>query len=117
MTDRNRFVRCPTRQKAKCVSKGRSGWIQCTVFNISRTGIGIKFHTSQKIDVGSIIYVEIFPSQESASVFAKGILRWIEKEGDDLVGGVELAQELDEEKWNMLNSRFIICEEEKPCFL
>ena len=117
MTDRNRYVRCSTKQKAKCVSKGRSGWIECTVFNFSRTGIGIKFHTSHKIDKGSIIYVEIFPSPESVSVFIKGVLRWIEKEGDDQVGGIELAQELDDEKWNRLKGRFIVCEEEQPCFL
>ena len=117
MTDRSRFVRCATQQKAKCVSKGRSGWIECTVFNISRAGIGIKFHTTQKINVGSIIYVEIFPSQELPSIFVKGILRWIEKEeDDDLVGGIELDKELDDEKWDMLKGRFIVCEEDSACF-
>jgi hypothetical protein len=74
-------------------------WEECTVFKISRKGMGLKFHTTEKIKVGSTIQLKIFTSKESERIIVKGVLKWIEEEENDFVGGIELNEILDESKW------------------
>jgi hypothetical protein len=71
-------------------------WGNCTVFDVSRTGMGIKFHTSEPIDVGSHITIEIEVPSELEPMSVKGILRWIKQGENEFLGGIELTQVLDE---------------------
>jgi hypothetical protein len=71
-------------------------WGNCTVFDVSRTGMGIKFHTPEIIDVGSTITIEIEVPSELEPMSVKGILRWIKKADNEFLGGIELTEVLDE---------------------
>ena len=71
-------------------------WGNCTVFDVSRTGMGVKFHTSEAIDVGSTITIEIEVPSELEPMSVKGTLRWIKQAGSEFIGGIELTQVLDE---------------------
>lgn len=94
------FVRFDTHMKAQYFLKEKNrDWEECTVFKISRKGLGLKFYTSEKIKVGSTIQLKIFTSKESENIIVKGVLRWIEEEENDFVGGIELNEILDESKW------------------
>jgi Tfp pilus assembly protein PilZ len=73
-------------------------WGNCTVFDVSRTGMGIKFHTPETIDVGSTITVEIEVPSELEPMSVKGILRWIKPADNEFLGGIELTEVLDEIK-------------------
>ncbi len=68
----------------------------CTVFDVSRTGMGIKFHTSEPIDVGSHITVEIEVPSELESMNVRGVLRWVKQGENEFLGGIELTEVLDE---------------------
>ena len=71
-------------------------WGNCTVFDVSRTGMGIKFHTSETIDLGSHITIEIEVPSELEPMSVKGILRWIKQGDSEFLGGIELTEVLDE---------------------
>ena len=60
--------------------EGKSSREQCVVFNISRKGVGLKFHTGKKIKIASIIHLEMYVARKSEPIEVKGILKWIEKE-------------------------------------
>ena len=75
---------------------------RCVVFNISRKGVGLKFHTAENINVGSIIRLEMFVSRESEPVNIKGILKWFKKWEGDFSGGIELTEVLDDATWAKL---------------
>ena len=71
------------------------GWVQCSIFDISPKGIGIKFETIEDIDIGSPIYLEIFVPKELEPIGLKGTLVRIRQEENHFVGGIELTKELD----------------------
>ena len=73
-------------------------WGNCTVFDVSRTGMGVKFHTPEAIDVGSTITIEIEVPSELEPMSVKGTLRWIKQADNGFIGGIELTQVLDEIK-------------------
>ncbi len=73
-------------------------WGNCTIFDVSRSGIGIRFHTSEKIEVGSTIEVEIEIPSELQPMSVRGILRWIKQADNEFVGGIQLTEVLDEIK-------------------
>jgi hypothetical protein len=75
---------------------------QCGIFNISRKGVGLKFHTGKKIKIGSTIHLEMYVPRESEPINLKGTLKWIEKEGNDFIGAIELTKELDDATWAKL---------------
>lgn len=94
------FVRFDTHMKAQYfLQEKNKGWEDCTVFKISRKGMGLKFYTSEKIKVGSPLQLKIVTSEESEKIVVKGVLKWIEEEKNDFVGGIELNEILDESKW------------------
>ncbi len=75
---------------------------QCVIFNISRKGVGLKFHTDKKIKPGATIYLEMYIPGESEPISLKGTLKWIEKEGSDFIGAIELTEALDDATWAKL---------------
>ena len=100
MKNTRSFVRFDTHMKAQYFLKEKNrDWEECTVFKISRKGLGLKFYTSEKIKVGLTIQIKIFTSKESEKIIVNGVLRWIEEEEKSFVGGIELNEILDESKW------------------
>ena len=91
-----RFVRYNTQLKAQYFLEGKvSGWNKCTVIAVARKGMGIVFHTNEKISVGSNVCLEITAPGEEEPVTIKGMLKWIKQSKNDFVGGIEIAEILD----------------------
>ena len=73
---------------------------ECTIINISQKGMGVKFHTPEKINIGSIVHLKTFIPTEMEPVNIKGVLIWFEPLiGGKSIGGVELAEELDGDRF------------------
>ena len=93
------FNRYDTHMKATCFQEERKrGWEDCTITKLSRKGMGITFHTDEKIMVDSALHLKLFTSDEEYFT-VKGILKWIEKDRNTFIGGIELLEILDEPKW------------------
>jgi c-di-GMP-binding flagellar brake protein YcgR len=91
MDVRRKFSRVPIELKAQYHLKGEEDWKECTVIDISRNGMGIKFLTREKIDVGSTIHLEIFLHEKPKLINVKGILKWIKPRENDFIGGIEVT--------------------------
>jgi hypothetical protein len=78
-------------------------WKDCTVTNISRSGMGIVVYIHERIPIGSFLQLEIVvPKREGPlNVKVTGILKWIkeEKERRNFIGGIEFTKILDEIEW------------------
>jgi len=99
MEDRRGFSRFDTQLKAQYFLKEKKGgWEECTIINVSRKGMRIRFHPSEKIIVGSTIHLEIFVPTELEPISVKGILKRVEQEEDNIIGRVKLTEVLDEDK-------------------
>jgi len=94
--ERRRFFRFPTNLKCLYYLEGdKEGLNKCNIFNISYEGLGIKFHTSDKIKIGLKIHFGIINKWEITPISVKGILKWIEDRDNYFVGGIELTKALD----------------------
>ncbi len=85
-------------------------WQKCTIININRKGMGIKFHTHEKINVGSTIHLETSIPTEQEPTTVKGVLKWFEPLGeDDYFGGIEftmLSNQGGDYRWNIFLAQF-----------
>ena len=104
--ERREYERFSRRLSARYLKENEEEWKDCTVTNISRTGIGIIVYFHEKIPVGSFLRLEIIvPKRERpVKVRVTGVLKWIdeEKERMNFVGGIEFAKVLDEIEWTNL---------------
>jgi len=90
MEKRRRFSRIDTLLEARyALKEGERGWGKCTIIDVSRRGMGVEFHTSEEINVGSTVYLEIFVPTEFKPVCVEGKLKWINQRKNDFVGGIE----------------------------
>jgi hypothetical protein len=94
-----RFSRFSTNMKAQYLLELDKDWKECTIVNISREGMGITFQTREKIVVGSPIHLRLLMPNESAPINIKGMIKWVDKSGDESIGGIE---------WHMINRGEII---------
>lgn len=103
MEERRRFIRYSTQRQAQYFlnERKREGQ-ECTIINVSRKGLGIRFDTHEEINVGSTIHLEIAVLASFGSINVKGLLKWIEKKGDILYGGIELSEILSDVKFSKL---------------
>ena len=103
MEDGRGFIRFFSQLKGRYVLEDREGaWEECTIINANRKGMGIKFHTRERINEGSTIHLEIFVSTELEPLNAKGILKWINEGENYFVGGIEFPELLDEDTFAKL---------------
>ena len=79
-----------------CIKELGTSWEQCTIFDVSRKGMGITFHTTETIQLGSTINLEIRVPSEREPMSVKGTLKWIKQENNEYSGGIELIEVLDE---------------------
>ena len=90
MENRRKFSRFYTQMKAQYVLKGEKGdWGECTVVDISRKGMGIKFRTPENINLGSTIRLEISIPTELDHINVEGILKRINQKEKGFIGGIE----------------------------
>jgi hypothetical protein len=96
--------RCPrfaSKQKAQyCIQERYGSWKECTIHTISLKGVGITL--KEKINIGSLIFLEIPMPLEFAPLSIKGALRWIKEKENDFVGGIEFTKVLDEVEFSKL---------------
>ena len=106
MEERRGSKRFSGRLSTRYLKENEEEWKDCTVTNISRTGIGIIVYIHEKIHVGSFLRLEIIvPKRERpVKVRVTGVLKWIdeEKERMNFVGGIEFTKALDEIEWTNL---------------
>lgn len=104
MDNRRRFSRSDTQLKAKYfLEERKGGWEECTIIDVSRTGLGVKFHTGEEISAGSTIHLEISVPTELEPISVEGILKRMEQEGDDFIGSIEFTEALDEDRFGRLS--------------
>jgi len=96
---RREFIRYATKLQARYSLQEMGGmWESCTVFDVSRKGMGIQFHPSEEINVGTTFHLLIDVPDEREPFALKGVLRWVERCEDDYIGGIEFTEVLDEIK-------------------
>ena len=97
--ERRSDIRFSTNLKARYFTgEAVKNWEECTVFDASRNGMGIRFHTPEEIQIGSTINLETVVPSEREPLNVKGTLKWIRQESNEFVGGVELTDVSDEIK-------------------
>ncbi len=90
MENRRRFSRFDTQMKAHYFLREKKGsGEECTITDVSRKGMGIRFCTRNKINIGSTIFLEISVPTEAEPVSVKGILRRIDQGENNFFGGIE----------------------------
>ena len=92
-----KYKRYPTQREGRYFLEGTTGHGQvCTIVNVSRKGMGIIFHTDEDMSVGTIIRVEVPITIPSESISVRGILKWVDSMDIDIIGGIELTNELSD---------------------
>ena len=100
-----KYKRYPTQREGHFYLEDVSGARQvCTIVNISRKGMGIIFHTDVEMSIGTAIRVEIPIPGSSETMSVNGSLRWFDRMEIDIIGGIELLEELSEEEVARLDS-------------
>jgi len=103
MEDGRGFIRFFSQLKARYIAEGKEkDWEECTIINVNRKGMGVKFHTRERINEGSTILFEISVSAEFEPVQATGILKWINEGENYFVGGIEFPELLGEDTFSKL---------------
>ncbi len=103
MEDGRSFIRFFSQLKARYIAEDKEkDWEECTIINVNRKGMGVKFHTREKIHVGSTILFEISVPTEFEPVNATGILKWINEGENYFVGGIGFSELLDEDTFTKL---------------
>jgi len=104
--ERRNFIRFFSQLKARYLLKGAGqDWQECTIININRKGMCLKFNTTEKIEVGSIITLETFIPSEMESIIVEGRVKWFHPlMGGHGIGGIDLTDEIAQEKFAELCS-------------
>jgi len=114
LKDRRRFPRFDTELKAQFVSKeSHRGGEECTVIDFSRKGMKAKIYTTEEINTGSNILLEVFIPGELEPILVKGTIKWVKQIENGYISGIELSKGLDEMKLSKLQLCAIRNETEK----
>ena len=107
MEDKRKYKRFPSQFGARYLEEGEEEWINCSVVDVSREGMGIEIHMQEAIKIGSILQFEIDIPAKEKQISAMGTLMWIkELRGNtefNFVGGVKLITIDPEDKWELLD--------------
>ena len=62
MKDKRKFSRfiMPLLKAQYFLEREKRNGEECTLINISQKGMGVKFHTPEKINIGSIVHLKTF---------------------------------------------------------
>ena len=103
MKDKRKFLRVTKKHKISYAPQDRIENLQdCTIIDVSRKGMQIVF--PEKIDLGSIVCLQlpVAVPEELAAITINAQLKWIKKEGNNFIGGIELIDKLDDEQFEKL---------------
>jgi hypothetical protein len=91
--NRRRFIRYKVEKEGQYyLDHGRGSPERCTIIDVTREGMGIRFHTDENISAGSAVHLEIPVLTELAPVKVKGIVKWVAERGNDFTGGIEVTE-------------------------
>jgi predicted nucleotidyltransferase len=97
------YARYPTHREAYyCLYEKMAEKQECTIINISRNGMGEVFHKNDGINIGAAIRIEIPVSTTLDSISVNGMVKWVDKNESNYVGGIELSKELSDVKFSKL---------------
>ena len=103
MKETRRYGRFDTQLRAHySLQKSPRNPGECTVINMSRKGIGVRFHDQEDIDIGTSISLNIFVPEKMNPTSVIGVIKWINKKGKTFVCGIECDELLDEMKFSKL---------------
>jgi hypothetical protein len=93
MDDIRKPQRYPTQRRAQYFLEEVNGNGQeCTIINASRKGLGMLFNTSEEIDVGTFIHLEVPDSNSLETINVRGELKWCKTTESALIGGIVIKQ-------------------------
>ena len=73
-----RCKRYPTQRAVRFFLKDTAGEGQaCTIITVSRKGMGILFHTEEKIIVGTAIRFDVPLATSFEAISVRGMLKWL----------------------------------------
>jgi len=104
--DRRKFKRFPLELAGRYLLEANlREWKSCSVVNVCREGMGIEVSFREKVEIGSIMQIEIKVPEKKKPVITKGILKWIREleKINNFLGGVELTKVNSEGKWTLLD--------------
>ncbi len=96
-----------TQWEARCASGDNlEAWEECSIINVSRKGMGVKFRTRKTFLMGTSVHLEVSVSTRKTAVKVKGVLKWTKQKRNMSVyiGGVELTDSLDDNTFEDLRS-------------
>ena len=97
LEDRRKFPRFNTELKAQFVSKeSHRGGEECTIIDFSRKGMKAKVYTSEEINVGTNVLLEVFIPGELDPIHVKGTIKWVKQIENGFISGIELSKGLEE---------------------
>ena len=103
MSDKRKFFRVTKKHKISYAPQDRIENLQdCTIIDVSRKGMQIVF--PEKIDLGAVICLQlpVAVPEELAAITINAQLKWIKKQGNNFIGGIELLDQLDDEQFEKL---------------
>ena len=90
MENKRRFGRFNTHFKAQWfLDEKKEVGEECTIIDISRRGMGIRFHTRDSIDIGSTVFLEIFVPEGKEPINVQGVLKQVNWRESGFFGGIE----------------------------
>ena len=88
MKERRKYGRFPVQKTVQfLVDGGERTWEECTIVDTSREGMRIRFHTAEKIKVGSNIRLKTLVHGAGVPIEFAGRLIWIERSEGEYIGG------------------------------
>jgi len=105
MKEKRKFKRFPAQLSARCLVGSEKEWLNCSIINISRDGMGIEVRLQERIPPDLILKFKIIIPEKVDLIETTGILKWVKelKEEMGFVGGVELFNIDSEEARTLLD--------------
>ena len=114
LNNRRKYPRFETQLKAQFVSaESQRGGEECTIIDFSRKGMKAKVYTSEEINVGTNVLLEVFIPREVDPIHVKGTIKWVKQTENGFISGIELSKGLEEIKLSKLQLCTIRNETEK----
>ena len=97
LNNRRKYPRFETQLKAQFVSaESQRGGEDCTIIDFSRKGMRAEVYTSEEINVGTNILLEVFIPRELDPINVKGTIKWVKQIENGFISGIELSKGLEE---------------------
>ena len=74
------------------IKKQSSQYLECKVVNLSRTGAAVSVPLNEKLQCGSIMFLDIYIPKTLLHVSAQAEIKRIERHDNELIGGVKFTE-------------------------